>query len=55
MLAVMDYRTLNPATEELIETYPLASETEIEQALGASAGAAVRCAGRASPSAPISC
>jgi succinate-semialdehyde dehydrogenase/glutarate-semialdehyde dehydrogenase len=35
----MGYRTLNPATEELIETYPLATDAEIEQALAASAEA----------------
>jgi succinate-semialdehyde dehydrogenase/glutarate-semialdehyde dehydrogenase len=29
----MQYRTLNPATEELIETYPLATTDEIDQGL----------------------
>ena len=29
----MDYRTLNPATEELVETYPYASEAELRTAL----------------------
>jgi succinate-semialdehyde dehydrogenase/glutarate-semialdehyde dehydrogenase len=35
----MDYRTLNPATEELIETYPPATASEIEHALDRSARA----------------
>jgi len=35
----MDYRTLNPATEELIETYPLATAPEIERAVERSARA----------------
>jgi succinate-semialdehyde dehydrogenase/glutarate-semialdehyde dehydrogenase len=34
----MEYRTLNPATEELIETYPLATDADIERALAASDG-----------------
>lgn len=29
----MEYRTLNPATEELLETFPTATEAEIERAL----------------------
>ena len=35
----MEYRTLNPATEELVETYPVATDAEIERALAASADA----------------